>query len=159
MARLTSPQARALLATARVARLVTVTSEGAPHAVPVTFVLDGAVAYSAIDGKPKSTRGLRRLDNIRHEPRACLLADHYDEDWAALWWARADAIAAVIGDPAGMARPLDLLARRYPQYRQERPAGPVIALRVTRWTGWAAVPAGAGGDPRRPASPPPPRPP
>jgi PPOX class probable F420-dependent enzyme len=138
MPRLTGPQARTLLDTAKVARLATVTAGGAPHAVPVTFVLDGEVAYSAVDGKPKSTRGLRRLDNIRHEPRVCLLADHYDEDWAALWWVRADAVAAIIADPAQMARPLDLLARRYAQYRQDRPAGPVIALSITRCTGWAA---------------------
>ncbi len=40
---------------------------------------------------------------------------------------------------AGIARPLEMLAARYPQYRADPPAGPVIRIRVERWTGWAAA--------------------
>jgi PPOX class probable F420-dependent enzyme len=117
---------------------------GPPHLVPVTFALDGDHIYTAVDSKPKSTRDLRRLRNIRANTRVSLLADHYDEDWSQLWWVRADGQAAILAGPAEMAGPAGLLARRYPQYAGEPPAGPVISIAVTRWSGWAA----AGGTQR-----------
>jgi len=138
---LTAAVARELLGAARVARLASVSADGAPHLVPVTFALDGDTIYTAVDGKPKTTRGLRRLDNIRRSPRVAVLADHYDEDWAQLWWVRADGTAAIIGEPALMAAPAALLARRYPQYAQVPLPGPVIAIEVTAWTGWTAAEA------------------
>jgi PPOX class probable F420-dependent enzyme len=143
---LTGEQARALLAGARVARLASVSAAGMPHLVPVTFALAGDVLYTAVDGKPKSTRGLRRLDNIRGDPRVAVLADHYEENWGALWWARADGTATVIDDPGLMAAPLALLARRYPQYDEVPLPGPVIAVQITVWTGWTAT----GRPPSRP---------
>jgi len=130
--------ARRRLGTARVAVLATVSASGRPHVVPVTFAVDGDVIYTAVDAKPKSTRDLRRLSNIRGDPRVSVLAEHYEDDWEALWWVRADGEAALIGDQAAMAEPIRLLADRYPQYRRDPPAGPVIAVRVTRWTGWSA---------------------
>jgi PPOX class probable F420-dependent enzyme len=136
---LTGAQARRLLAAARVARLATAAADGTPHVVPVTFAVDGDTICTAVDGKPKSARELRRLANIRANPRVTVLADHYEEDWAALWWARADGTAAIVRDPALMAGPLGLLAGRYPQYRDVPLPGPVIVIRVTSWSGWAAT--------------------
>jgi PPOX class probable F420-dependent enzyme len=121
-----------------VARLASLGQAGWPHIVPFTFVLDGDRICSAVDAKPKTTTSLRRLANIRADPLVAVLADHYDEDWARLWWVRADGRAAVLDEPREMARPLALLTERYPQYRQAPPAGPVIAIDVERWTGWAA---------------------
>ena len=72
---------------ARVARLGTVTGEGRPHLVPCCFALDGDALYTAVDDvKVKTTRALRRLDNIAHHRSATVLVDHYDEDWSTLWW-------------------------------------------------------------------------
>jgi PPOX class probable F420-dependent enzyme len=136
--RLGAAEARRRFAMARSARLATVSADGQPHLVPVTFVVDDDVIYTAVDAKPKSTRDLRRLANIRANPSACLLADHYADDWRALWWARADGTAAILGEPAEMAAPVSLLASRYPQYAADPPDGPVIAIRVTLWTGWSA---------------------
>ena len=136
--RLGASEARRRFAMAHSARLATVSADGQPHLVPVTFVVDDDVIYTAVDAKPKSTRDLRRLANIRANPRACLLADHYADDWRALWWARADGTAGILGEPAEMAAPVSLLASRYPQYAADPPDGPVIAIRVTRWTGWSA---------------------
>jgi PPOX class probable F420-dependent enzyme len=81
-----------------------------------------------------------RLANLAANPRATVLADHYEEDWSALWWVRADGRARVLEDVTApeAARALDLLAERYAQYREQRPAGPVIALDVERLTGWTA---------------------
>jgi PPOX class probable F420-dependent enzyme len=136
---LAAQEARRRFAGAAVARLATVSGTGEPHLVPVTFAVDGDHIYTAVDAKPKTTTNLRRLRNIAVNPRVALLADHYAPDWEELWWARADGTAALLGRPADMARPLELLAARYPQYRASAPAGPVISILVERWSGWAAA--------------------
>jgi PPOX class probable F420-dependent enzyme len=136
--------ARARFAAARVARLATAGADARPHLVPVVFALDGDTLYSAVDAKPKRTQRLRRLANIASNPAVALLVDHYDEDWSALWWARADGAARLLGpgDPdAGRAR--ELLAARYVQYRDAPPSGQVVAVDVERWSGWAAADWGA----------------
>ena len=139
---LTEHDARRRFAGVTVARLATVTEAGSPHLVPVTFAVDGDRIYVAVDTKPKTTRNLRRLRNIRANPQVAVLADRYDDDWAALWWVRADGRAAILDDPQQMAGPVALLAGRYPQYRTLPPAGPVIEITAERWTGWAAAPPG-----------------
>ena len=141
--RLPEPDARQRFASAPVARLATAGLDGRPHLVPVTFVLDSGPApgdriYIAVDAKPKTTTDLRRLRNIGADPRVAVLADHYEDDWDALWWVRADGLAAILSQPEDMAGPLYLLAARYRQYQENPPAGPVIAIAVERWTGWAA---------------------
>ena len=136
--KLTAAEARQRFAAAPVARLATVGPAGRPHLVPVTFAVDGDHVYTAVDAKPKTTTNLRRLRNIGRDPRVAVLADHYEADWDRLWWARADGLASILGESADRARPLELLAARYPQYRVNPPAGPVIAIAVARWTGWAA---------------------
>ena len=140
-----------LVASARVGRLATVDAGGRPHLVPVCFALVGDTVYSAVDGKPKSGRPLRRLANIDATGRACLLVDHYEDTWSALWWVRLDATARVLpanGPDGGEAdRALAALADRYQQYADRRPPGPVIALDVTRWSAWSA-----SGTPSRPPS-------
>jgi PPOX class probable F420-dependent enzyme len=133
-------RARELLGGARVARFATIAPDGRPRLVPICFALAGDVLYHAVDHKPKATRRLARLADLAADPRATVLADHYEEDWSALWWVRADGRARVledVGDPEA-ARALDLLAERYAQYRARRPDGPVVALDVERLTGWAA---------------------
>jgi len=127
-----------LLGTARVARLATIAPGGRPSLVPVCFAAIGGVIYHAVDHKPKATRALARLEHVRAEPRAALLADHYAEDWSALWWVRADGVARVLEAGTEAETALDLLAERYAQYRERRPDGPVIALDVQRISGWSA---------------------
>jgi PPOX class probable F420-dependent enzyme len=135
--RLTSAEARQRLAAARVARLATVSAEGQPHLVPVTFAVDGDSVYIAIDHKPKTTTRLKRLANIAANPQVTLLADHYDDDWTQLWWSRADGHATVLSPGPDTAAPVARLAARYPQYQDTPPTGPVIAITVTTWTGWS----------------------
>ncbi|GAA2161172.1 TIGR03668 family PPOX class F420-dependent oxidoreductase [Actinomadura napierensis] len=140
MPRLSPDDACRLLASAPVARLATVGEDGRPHLVPVTFAVHRGSVYTAVDHKPKSTRDLRRLANIRANPRVALLADHYEDDWDRLWWVRVDGHAAVVEDDARRAEPVRLLAGRYAQYRDRPPEGPVIAVTIDAWTGWTAVP-------------------
>jgi PPOX class probable F420-dependent enzyme len=102
------------------------------------YALLGDVIYFVVDAKPKTTTRLRRLADIEVDPRVSVLVDHYDEDWDALWWARADGTATVLGDlrPDAMAA----LAARYPAYRVP-PPGPMVEIAVHRWSGWSALPA------------------
>jgi PPOX class probable F420-dependent enzyme len=130
---------RHLLAEARVGRLATVDAAGNPHVVPVCFVLDGETVYWAVDHKPKASPRLRRLANLKANPVAQLVVDHYAEDWAELWWVRVSAAAEVLPPGAETERALDLLAAKYEQYRELRPDGPVVRLKVSRWSGWAAA--------------------
>lgn len=128
---------RERLAGARVGHLATVAAGGRPHLVPCCFVLDGETVYTAIDAKPKSTVLLQRIRNLRANPSASLLVDHYsDDDWSRLWWVRVDGRGRVLESGEERERALDLLAAKYPQYREQRPPGPVIALDVTTWRAW-----------------------
>ena len=136
--RLAAGFARDRFAAARVARLATVSPDTRPHVVPIVFAVSGDVIYSAVDRKPKATTALQRLADIAVNPEVAILVDHYDDDWDALWWARADGTARLAdGDEA--ARAVALLTSRYPIYATDVPPGPVIAVDVTRWSGWAAT--------------------
>jgi PPOX class probable F420-dependent enzyme len=128
---------RRRFASSAVARLATVRPDGAPHLVPVVFALVDGTVYSAVDAKPKRTRRLQRLDNVRADPRCTLLVDHYEDDWSRLWWVRADGTAAVVEDPAADHPGMHALVARHPQYRAERPAGPLLVVTVERWSGWS----------------------
>jgi PPOX class probable F420-dependent enzyme len=129
---MTPEEARARFAAARVARLAT----AGPHVVPICFAVAGDVIWSAVDdAKAKRTRSLKRLRNIAEDPRVSLVADHYEEDWSRLWWARADGTARVIDDAPDA---LALLCERYEQYAAAPPPGPFVEITVTRWSGWAA---------------------
>ena len=135
--KLTEEEARARLSDTRVARLATATCDGEPHLVPVTFAVDGDLIYTTVDHKPKKSGNLRRLRNIRENPRVALLVDYYSDDWDQLWWVRIDGWASVVEDERGLQDPLDVLAERYGQYQERRPAGPVIVIQADRWKGWA----------------------
>ena len=132
---------RERFAAARVARLATADGAGRPHVVPMVFALVEDVVWSAVDAKPKTTHRLRRLANVEATGRASVLVDHYDEHWAALWWVRVDGPAEVLDldDPRARAG-VDALVAKYPQYRADRPAGPVLVVRCEHWSSWSATP-------------------
>jgi PPOX class probable F420-dependent enzyme len=122
---------------APVARLATVSSDG-PRVVPVTFAWHaGTVVWAVDEVKPKRGRKLRRLRDLEADPHAALLVDHYEDDWSALWWVELRGTASTLEGEAAEAA-LDALASRYPPYREDRPPGPVVAIRPDRWTWWSA---------------------
>lgn len=145
MANLDRETCQRLLGQWPVGRLATVTADGGAHVVPCCFAVDGRRLYTAVDGKPKSTTALRRLDNIRANPLVSLVVDHYADDWDELWWVRVDGRATVIEPGIGHQDPgsnerdrgLALLADKYRQYRREPPAGALISVEITGITGWA----------------------
>jgi PPOX class probable F420-dependent enzyme len=131
-------EARRRFAASPVARLATVRPDGGPHVIPLVFAADGDTVYWAVDDKPKRSRRLQRLANLRAEPRCSLLVDHYDEDWSRLWWVRADGTATILDEAPGTHPGRQALARRHPQYRARPPDGPLVVVTVERWTGWSA---------------------
>jgi PPOX class probable F420-dependent enzyme len=135
------PEMRERVGEARVARLATLGAEGRPHLVPICFALDGETLYSAVDEKPKRSKRLQRLENIRRRPEVTVLVDHYEEDWSRLWWVRLDGTAIVLDEGEEQGHAVALLEAKYEQYRAEPPTGAVIAVRVERWSGWTSVAA------------------
>ena len=137
--KLTEEELRARFTRARVLRLGTADAAGKPHLVPATFAVVGDAVAIAVDHKPKRHANLKRLRNVKENPAVTLLVDHFDEDWDRLWWVRADGEARVIENELAYEL-VDALVDKYEQYREHRPAGPVIRIQVNRWSGWVANP-------------------
>jgi PPOX class probable F420-dependent enzyme len=136
--RLQPAEARERFVRSAVLRLATAGAGGQPHVVPCTFAVDdtGRIVIG-IDNKPKSSVNLRRLENITGNPRVSMLVDHYADDWARLWWVRADGVATIERAGAEMAGHWDRLRGKYPQYEGQVLDGPVIVVTVESWSGWA----------------------
>ncbi len=146
---------RAFLEARRTGHLATVDADGMPHVVPVCYALGAETLYIVLDEKPKraAVRDLKRVRNIRVNPRAALVVDHYDDaDWTRLGWVMARGPAEIIEPGAEHTDALVALRRRYPQYRaMALEQNPMIALRIASLTSWGrldgtapAAPAGQG---------------
>ena len=134
-----------LLRDAPVGRLATADAAARPYVVPVCFAYDAGagVIYSALDAKPKRSAlaGLRRVRNIRANPQAALVVDHYADDWSELWYLLIMGRAELLERGAEPARAIARLREKYPQYREMPIDGnPVIRLTPERATGWAGSP-------------------
>lgn len=140
MPRLGTDDARRRFSAARVARLATVRADGSPHLVPVLMAVEGARVYSVVDAKPKESLRLQRLRNVEGNPAVSLLVDHYDEDWDAIWWVRADGRGQVLAAGPERERAIDLLLEKYPRGVAPRDSyGAALIVDVERWVGWTAA--------------------
>jgi PPOX class probable F420-dependent enzyme len=136
--------ANELLEGARVARLGFLDGEGAPRVLPVTFALAEGRIWSAIDQKPKREGEPARVGYLRRDPRAALTVDRYSDEWEELAWVQvlgSVRIVEVSESPAG----LEALRTKYPQYRDQAPPGPLLALEPERYLSWRAVDPGGQG--------------
>ena len=120
------------------ARLATIDPDGRPHLVPIVFAIEGDTVYSAVDAKPKRSKTLRRIENARERPDVTILVDRYEDDWSRLWWIRLRGRARVLDDGPELERALALLREKYPQYRDEPPGPPVLAIDVIEVREWSA---------------------
>jgi PPOX class probable F420-dependent enzyme len=137
--RLTDDDALARLITHDHAVLCTVHAERGVDAVPVAFALDpdGYVGIPVDLVKPKASLRLQRERNLEADPRATLLAEHWErDDWTRLWWVRAELVWTP--DEQRAAALADLLVERYEQYA-DRPFARVLVLRVVGVTGWSGA--------------------
>ena len=135
-----SSEQLAFLGEQRVGRLATVDAQGQPHVVPVCYACDGARIYIALDAKPKrvAPEKLRRVRNIRENPRVALVVDRYSDDWGELAFLLIQGAAALIQpDNLQHARAIALLRERYPQYRaMPIETLPAIAIEPSSVVGW-----------------------
>ena len=131
-----------MLTSARVARLATADHQGQPLVVPVCFVIHDGRIYSAVDGKPKRTRELRRLRNVVENPRVSLVVDAWDEDWSRLAWVIVEGAAGILTRDLERAPALAALVAKYPQYEAMQlatTAGAVLAITPSRVMAWRAA--------------------
>lgn len=125
------------LEAARHGVLSTVHPERGVDAVPCVFARVGGNLVIPIDTvKPKRHQSLRRLTNIDFDRRCVLLVDHYEADWARLWWVRIHADAERADDPRPWLAPL---AARYPGYAGPGAVRTVLVLTPTAVAGWSAA--------------------
>ena len=101
--------------------------------------MSGDRVASVVDGKPKRTLQLRRLENVRQTPDVQVMVDYYDDDWSLLWWVRILGRGRVIEHGSAREDAVDLLAAKYGQYREHRPTGPVLLIEITRISSWQAT--------------------
>jgi PPOX class probable F420-dependent enzyme len=121
----------------RVAHLATSGIDASPHVIPICFVYLGGFFYSAIDEKPKSGMQLRRLRNIRPNPRAALIFDSYDEDWTKLAWVLVRGAASILNAGAEHDAAVAALREKYSQYKTMEFAGkPVVRVEPQRVSSW-----------------------
>jgi len=134
-----------ILKKARVARLATLDDKNRPHIVPICFVYDGKLFYTAVDRKPKrvTPERLARLRNIRAVPRIALLIDEYDEDWTQLWYILVRGKAKLIPKSGHKEHALAIrkLRAKYPQYAQGMLAddAPIIRITPERVAFWGKI--------------------
>jgi PPOX class probable F420-dependent enzyme len=134
--RLSADKMRRLVSDARVARLGTIDPDGSPNLIPFCFVIDANTLYTGVDEKPKRTKRLQRLENIRRDPRVMVLIDHYEDDWEKAWWVRLRGTARML-DPKQSVRGRQLLIDKYPQYVEDPPDDEVMAIEIDEWVGWS----------------------
>lgn len=133
---------RAFISDHPVARLATADADGAPHVLPICFVVLGDTLYLTIDQKPKSgdARRLKRLRNIAENPQAAVVIDRYDADWTQLGWIMLRGRADVLDSGDEHAQAQAALRERYPPYREMQLDDlPVIAVRIERVTRWGKL--------------------
>ena len=140
---LISAEIHARLEEARIARLATLNADRMPHLIPICFVWDGAVFYSAIDHKPKRVAATRlaRVQNIQKTPHVALLVDRYDEDWTRLWYVLVHGEAHLVSSPAERKRAIKRLRAKYPQYDESMldDNAPVMRITPVRVVGWGKL--------------------
>lgn len=122
--------------------LCTVHPQRGVDAVPVVYAVDRVdrdhLAIPVDLVKPKASTRLQRERNLEADPRATLLAEHWDADeWSSLWWVRTELRWVAEPTDALSDSLATLLAERYPQYR-DQPFARLLVLRIVGVSGWAA---------------------
>lgn len=107
--------------------------------MPICFTVAGAMLYTVIDRKPKlvGPQALRRVRNVRENPRVAAIIDVYTDDWSRLGFVLLEGRARILERGRAHSRALMLLRRKYPQYQgmrlNDRPLIAVKIRRVVRW--------------------------
>ncbi|MCH2410876.1 pyridoxamine 5'-phosphate oxidase family protein [Myxococcota bacterium] len=142
--RISSSEVETILEKWPVARLATIDELDRPRQIPIVFVRNSSGLWSPIDGKPKRSHRLSRLEQIRLHPNVSLLLDHYEENWNRLWWLRIEATASIVSldDNLDLRKELEgLLQKKYSQYSQTETflgTPTAIKLSISKYATWVA---------------------
>ena len=143
MANVLSSAARWFADNHHVARLATASSVGEPHVIPFCYARLGDNLYFVVDEKPKASHtGLKRLRNIRENPKVSVVIDDYDDDWTQLAYLLMHGQAIDVDDEAEFDLALRQLRVRYPQYLEMPLAfktNPMVRIEVTRMHQWQSA--------------------
>ena len=136
-----SDEQRRFLEAERVARFATADGDGQPHVLPICYALVDDTVCFTIDEKPKRRgRELKRLANIRANPKAALVVDRYDEDWSRLGWVMVQGAVEILEDGERHDRVQAKLRERYPQLRSMRLDHlPVVAVHIDHVMSWGVL--------------------
>ncbi len=109
--------------------------------VPICYAFDGTALYSAVDAKPKHAppEGLKRIRNLRENPRVSIVIDEYQEDWTKLRYVIIQGRADLLTDGPQFSHGVDLLIAKYDQYRTlglGRERGLMIRVTPSRVSSW-----------------------
>ena len=110
--------------------------------MPVCFVYDGKLFFSAIDQKPKRATplGLKRIQNILANENVALLLDRYREQWDRLAYLMVQGTARIMDSGPEQERAIALLRAKYPQYRvMALESAPVIEITTQLFIQWGAM--------------------
>ena len=133
------PRVAAFLESHYVGRLATVDAVGQPYVVPVCYASGGGRLFIVIDEKPKdvSRKELKRIRNIRSNPKVCLTVDTYSDDWSQLGFVMVRGVADIVTSGEEHERAIPLLRARYKQYQEldfgGRAVISIIPQRVVVW--------------------------
>jgi PPOX class probable F420-dependent enzyme len=135
------PPVAGFIASGRVGRLATADAGGQPLVVPICYAFDGQALYSAVDAKPKRTApaGLKRIRNLRENPRVSIVIDEYEEDWTRLRYVIIQGRADLLTDGPQFTHGVALLVSKYPQYQSlglPRERGLMIRVTPSRVSAW-----------------------
>jgi PPOX class probable F420-dependent enzyme len=128
-----------LLTQERVGHLGLLDDAGAPRVLPIVYAVCEDAVWSVIDNKPKRRQDdLARVRWLADRPEAALTVDHYEDDWRALAWVQLTGSVTIVPLHDGPDA-LVGLRRRYWQYEEDPPPGPLLRLQVERAVWWRAL--------------------
>ena len=109
------------------------------NVVPICFVLEAGIIYTAIDAKPKrvEARRLRRVRNITENPKVALVFDRYVEDWGRIGYVMVTGQGTLVNDEDERSMAEVSLREKYSQYSEMLPAEcPIIRIEPMRVISW-----------------------
>jgi nitroimidazol reductase NimA-like FMN-containing flavoprotein (pyridoxamine 5'-phosphate oxidase superfamily) len=122
------------VAAARVGHLATTRTDGTPHVVPISPVLDLDRLVFATEVATVKVR------NIRANPFVAVCFDEYDEDWALLKQVLLYGAPYFIETGMEFVRDRNLLYEKYTQYRSSAPieegSSVIVEVEIERASTW-----------------------
>ena len=134
-----------LIKSARIGYLATAASNLQPYLTPVVFIVQQNSVFIPLDDKPKTidVKQLKRVKNIKENPRVSFLVDHYDEDWTNLWFVMIIGHATLVQEKGRnertkeeMMRIRSMLVKKYSQYTKIGIGKIYIKIRIEKTIHW-----------------------